>query len=143
VSDTRAALERAQARLRELEASVPSETQRSLMADQLEREAESFELALMRAETRAAKTQDISMGSRLLGFGFSLLFVTPIVAMIGVSLAKLIRHEFELSLVALIGGLVMVSLVSWPRSTRAIARRFSAAWRLAREARIHARRLRG
>jgi hypothetical protein len=143
VSDTRAALESAQARLRELEASVPSELQLSLMADQLEREAESFELALMRAETRAAKTQDISMGSRLLGFGFSLLFVTPIVAMIGVSLAKLIRHEFELSLVALISGLVMVWLVSWPRSTQAIARRFSPAWRLAREARVRAELLRG
>jgi hypothetical protein len=143
VSDTRAALESAQARLRELEASMPSEAQLSLMADQLEREAESFELALMRAETRAAKTQDISMGSRLLGFGFSLLFVTPIVAMIGVSLAKLIRHEFELSLVALISGLVMVWLVSWPRSTRAIARRFSAPWRLARAARVRAQQLRG
>lgn len=141
MSDARAALERAQARVLELERAELSPMQLELLAGQLEREAAAWELAMTRGEQRALKNE-IGLANRLLGFGFTLLFVTPIVAMVGVSLAKLIRHEFELSLAALISGLVVVVLVSWPSSSRAIAHRFSGEWRLARAARVRAARLR-
>ena len=141
MSDARAALERAQARVLELERAEPSPRQLDLLAGQLEREAAAWELAITRGERRVLKNE-IGLASRLLGFGFTLLFVTPIVAMVGVSLARLIRHEFELSLASLICGLMVVLLVSWPKSSRAIAHRFSGAWRLARSARARAARLR-
>lgn len=132
MNSARAELEALQARQRALEADLLGEAQLSLLADQLERELALFEKALDRGERRVLETDDSGTAARVMGFGFAMLFVTPIVAMIGISLSRAMRHEFELALALLSAGVAVVTLTSWPRARMAIARRFSPAWALAR-----------
>lgn len=132
MNSARAELEALQARQRELEGDLLRVDQLTMLADQLERELDLFEKALDRGERRALKLDDSGTAARVMGLGFALLFVTPIVAMIGISLSRAMRHEFELAMALLGAGLVVVTLTSWPRARRAIARRFSPGWRLAR-----------
>lgn len=134
----RARLEFVQARTRELEAQLLTPAQLHLLADQLEREADTFERHLARHEVRTLASENSGTAARVMAFGFAMLFVTPIVAMIGISLSRLMRHEFELGGVLLFSGLAIVATVAVPGLRRAIAHRASPMWRRANEARREA-----
>ncbi|MFT3712583.1 MAG: hypothetical protein QM817_33460 [Archangium sp.] len=142
MSAAREELEQAQARIKEIEARMISELQLQLLADQLEREADSWEKTLDRGEKRKLREDTTSPGARVMAFGFALLAVTPVVAMVGISLSRMMRHEFELAWALLVLGILVVVVTSLPIARRAIAHRFSRAWKLSREARLEAASLR-
>ncbi len=135
MSEARAELERLQARLRELELLGVSDLQLELVAVQLEREAEAWAQWLDRAEQKALRAENPGTGARVLGFGFSLLVLAPIVAMVGVSGSRLLTHEPELAVAVLLLGLLVVTFTAWGRTRRLVWRRLSRAWRLIRAAR--------
>jgi hypothetical protein len=135
MSAHREALERAQARLVELDALSLTDAHLAQVADQLERELTAWESTLERGE-RVRLRQDVTgTGGRVLGFGFSLLFVAPIVAIIGSALGRVLRQEPELSVALLLLGAAVVGLTSWPRARRAVAHRVSTEWRFVRRVR--------
>jgi hypothetical protein len=142
VSAARAELEAVQARCAALEATLITDTQVHLLADQLEREAHTWEQQLDKGERQLLKADDSGVSGRVMGFAFALLVVTPIVVMVGTSLSRMLRHEAELAWALLLGGLAVVAVTSWPRARRAIAHRFSRAWGLSRAAQEHATALR-
>jgi hypothetical protein len=142
MSVARAELEAAQARLKELEARMISDLQLQLLADQLDREADTWEQQLDKGEKRRLREDETSPASRVMAFGFTLLAVTPVVAMIGISLSRMMRHEFEWAWVLLLLGVAVVVITSLPIARRAIAHRASAAWKLSRQARVEAAALR-
>lgn len=142
MSQARTELEDVQAQLKELEARMISDLQLQLLADQLDRDAASWEAQLDRNERRALKTDVSNTGARVMGFGFALLAVTPMVVMIGISLSRWLRHEFELAWVLLISGVLVITLTSLERTRRFVAHRVSGAWKLSRQAREAANALR-
>ncbi len=142
MSTARAELEAAQAKLKALEAWAVNDEQLELLAAQLERETQAWEERLDRGERKVLREDTTGTAARVTGFGFSLLFVTPIVAMVGGALARTVKHEVELSVVMLVAGLAVVSVGSWPRARRIIAHRLSGEWRLLRVARAQAASLR-
>lgn len=142
MSAARAELEQVQARLKELEARMISDVQLQVLADQLDREADAWEQQLDKGERRKLREDDTPPGGRLMAFGFALLAVTPVVAMVGISLSRMMRHEFELAWVLLSLGVLVVVVTSLPIARRFIAHRFSRAWKLSREARLEAAALR-
>lgn len=142
MSAQRDALERAQARLKALESQGISDEQLALLARGLEREAEVYEQLLEKAERRAVARETPGQAARLMTFGFALLFVTPIVAMIGFSASKSLRHEAELAVSSLVLGLLLILATLLPRARRAVAHLFSAEWRFIHRARRSAASLR-
>ena len=127
-------IERLQTRIKELESSVVPDQHLALLADSLEREADSYQQVLERDEKRAEAAESGGQSGRILVFGFSLLFVTPIVAMVGVSLSKLLRHETELSVVTLIFGLLLILGIFFGPLRHLVAHRASGEWKRVRDA---------
>lgn len=142
MSEARDALERTQARLKELEAQPSTDDQLARLATELEREAQGFEQLLARGERRALAREITPQAARLMTFGFSLGFVGPIVAMVGVSGARFLRHQPELSVVTALAGAVLIIATLLAPTQRAVAHLFSPEWRSARRARRMAARLR-
>lgn len=140
--NSRTELESVQARLKLLEARMISDLQLQLLADQLDREALAWEQQLDRGERRKLRDDVSEPGGRVMAFGFSLLAVAPIVTMIGISLSRMLRHEFEWAWVMLISGVAVVVATSLPAARRALAHRWSNAWKLSRRARADAASLR-
>jgi len=138
----RVALEAAQARCQQLEAQLISEAQLELLAEQLEREAQAWEAQLQKSEARTLASDRSALGAKVMGFGFALLFGTPIVAIIGTSLSRMLRHELELAWALVFFGLAVVVVTSLPWARTAFAHRVSRAWKLSRTARQGATTLR-
>lgn len=135
-------IERLQTRIRELEASAVPDLHLAVLADSLEREASSYRLVLEKNEKRAEAAESGGQSGRILAFGFSLLFVTPIVAMIGVSLSKWLRHETELAVVSLISGALLILGIFFGPLRHLVAHRASAEWKRVRAATKEAEELR-
>lgn len=133
MSALRDELEQVQVQLKLLDPEV-TRRQLALLAEQLEREAQTWEQRLVQAEARATRETQ-STAARVTAFGFALLFVTPIVAIIGTAAARSLRGQGELAAVLLVGGLALISAVSLGRVRRRVARVFSREWRLVRRAR--------
>lgn len=129
MSAARDELERTQARLRELEEHPLSEEQLSLLATALEREAETYAGLLERAERRALAREVTGQATRLMTFGFALVFATPIVAMIGVSASKALRQQPEAAGVSLVVGLLLILGVLLAPARRWVAQLVSPEWR--------------
>jgi hypothetical protein len=139
----RAELEAAQAALKSLEERMVSDVQLQLLADQLDREAKSWEQQLDKGEKRRLRDDDSGPAGRVMAFAFALLAVTPVVSMIGISLSRMLRHEHELAWVLVVSGVLVVGLTSLPAARRALAHRVSSAWKLSRRAHDQAAVLRG
>ncbi|MDP1821721.1 MAG: hypothetical protein Q8L48_00690 [Archangium sp.] len=135
MSAERDALEQAQARLKELEASPVTDEQLSWLAEALEREADAYAQLLEKGERRALARDTTGQAVRLTTLGFALLFVTPMVAMLGVSLSKLLRHEPELAGVMLLLGLGLIAATLFARARRAVAHLVLTEWRFIARAR--------
>ena len=142
MSFERDALEQAQARLRELEAHPITDEQLAQLATSLEREASAYEQVLERGERRALARDTTGQAVRLTTLGFALLFVTPMVAMIGVSLSKLLRFEQELAVVCLAVGFALTLTTMFARARRAVAHLVLPEWRFIASARRSASSLR-
>lgn len=138
MSAERDALEQAQARLKELETSPITDEQLSSLADSLEREAKAYEQLLEKGERRALARDTTGQAVRLTTLGFALLFVSPMVAMIGVSLSKVLRHEPELAGVMLVLGLALICVTLSARARRAVAHLVLSEWRFIARARRRA-----
>lgn len=135
MSAQRDALEIAQARLKSLEASPVTDEQLSALASQLEKEADAYEQVLEKGERRVLARETTGAAARLMTFGFALLFVTPMVSMIGVSLSKMIRTQQEAAVGMLAVGALLIAGVLLARARRLIAHLVSAEWRLIARAR--------
>lgn len=135
MSEARDALESAQARLKELERNPISDDQLLLLADALEKEAQAYERVLEKGERRALARENTDPTARLMTFGFALLFVTPAVAMIGVTLSKQLKHQPEAAWAALLAGVLLISATLWSRTRRAVAHLASREWRFIAKAR--------
>lgn len=142
MSAERDRLESAQARLKELEEHPLTDDQLSLLATALEREAESYQHLLEKGERRALARETTGPAARLMTFGFALLFVTPIVAMVGVSISKTLRHQPEAAVALLALGALLIAATLWGRARRAVAHLVSGEWRFIRRARKTAASLR-
>ena len=134
-------LEQVQVQLRLMDQQALTTRQLAQLADQLEREASAWEQRLTQVEARAVD-EPRTTAARLSGFGFTLLFVTPIVAMVGTALARLLRGQAELGVVLLVAGILTVGAGLSARVRRSIARVTSREWGLVRAARTQAARLR-
>lgn len=142
MSQTRDALERLQARVKELETLTFPDVQLTALADALEHEAKSYETLLEKNEKKAEESERAGQAGAVLVFGFSLLFVTPIVAIIGVSLAKLLRHETEIAIACLAVGLLIIFGTFSARLRHLVAHRASSEWKRVRAAQREADELR-
>jgi K+-sensing histidine kinase KdpD len=143
MSAERDELERTQARIRELESQPVTVEKLSLLASSLEREADSYEVLLVKSERRALAREHTNQTARLMTFGFAMVFVLPIVGMIGVSAGKALRHEPEAAGGMLFLGLVLIIGVVWGRAQAAVVHLVSTNWRLVRQARKAAAAVRG
>jgi hypothetical protein len=135
MSAQRDALEEAQARLKELEASPVTDEQLGLLASALEHEAEAYEQVLEKGERRALARDATGPAARLMTFGFTLLFVTPMVSMIGVSVSKQLRHEQAGAIAVMVLGVLLITATLAARARRSIAHLASAEWRFIARAR--------
>ena len=142
MSSDRDELERAQARLKELEAHPVTDDQLESIAAQLEREADTYAQLLERGEKRALARDTTGQAVRLTTLGFALLFVTPIVAMIGVALSKQLRFQPEVAVLCLVFGLGLIFTTLLARARRAVAHLVLAEWRFIARARRNAASLR-
>jgi hypothetical protein len=126
-----------QARERELKASL--ETSRGVWLDEaahLEQEVEALERALTEREARMRRVEARRpVSQRVAAFGFQVLFVAPIVAMVGVAMGRTLRHQDEAAVLVLVAGvLVLMAAVVRPLRTR-LLRRSEPRWRVVRQAR--------
>jgi hypothetical protein len=133
-----------QARERELKVSL--ETSRGVWLDeaaQLAQEVEALERALTGSEARMRRVEARRpVSQRVAAFGFQVLFVAPIIAMVGVAVGRRLRHEGAAAVALLVaGGLVLVASVVRPLWTR-LWRWSEPRWRVVRQARALPRRLR-
>ena len=143
MSAERDELERTQARIRELEMQPVTSEQLAWLATSLEREAETFEGLLVKSERRAMAREVTNQTTRLMTFGFAMVFVLPIVAMIGVSAGKTLHQEPEVAVACLVLGSCLILGVFWARAREAVVHLVSADWRLLRRARTAAASVRG
>ena len=143
MSQQRDELERTQARIRELEAQPVTGEQLSFLASSLEREAESYEALLVKSERRAQAREHTNQTTRLMTFGFAMVFVLPIVAMIGVSAGKALHQEPEAAGFILFLGAMLILGVVWSRAQQTVIHLVSGNWRLVRRARRAAAGVRG
>ena len=135
MSEARDALERAQARLKELEGQPSMEEQLDQLAASLESEAERYQQLLEKGERRALAREITPLAARLMTFGFALGFGGPIVAMVGVSSSRFLRHQPELAAVILGAGVLLIIGTLVMRTQRAVAHFFSPEWRVVKRAR--------
>ncbi len=142
MSEERDALESAQVRLKQLEATTVTDDQLLLLAVSLEKEADTYEQVLTRGERRALARESTGPAARLMTFGFALLFVTPMVAMIGVSASKFFRHQTEAAVGMLALGVILIAATLLAPARRLIAHLASAEWRFISRARRTAAALR-
>lgn len=125
-------LEEAQARVRRVEQHAVTREQLELLADQLDREARAWTQRLEHEELRAMKGEAQGTATRVMSFGFMLLFVTPMVAIIGTALSRSLRGETALAIVLIAVGLAAISAtLSW-RVRLKVSRAVSPEWRLVR-----------
>lgn len=139
--DTRAMLEAAQARLRTLEETEVSSLASARLAGELRREADAVELLLGRVERRVLAMEDAGPGARVMAFGFSMLFVLPVVAMVGFSLGGALRQEPVVAGVLLAVGVLLLAASFSGRAREALRHLFSPDFRLVKDARRVAERL--
>ncbi len=142
MSKERDALENAQARLKELESSPVMDDQFALLAASLEKEADTYEQVLTRGERRALARESTGPAARLMTFGFALLFLTPMVSMIGVSASKSFRSQTEAAVGMLVLGVGLIAATLLAPVRRLIAHLASAEWRFISRARRTAASLR-
>ncbi len=135
MSEQRDALERAQARLKQLEGQGVTDDELAQLASALAREADTFEQLLRRGERRTLARERTPQEARAATFGFSLGIVAPIVVMVGYSAARFLRNQPELAALTLGAGLVLIISTLLMRTQRAVAHLFSPEWRLIRKAR--------
>ena len=135
MSAERDALESAQAQLKDLETHPITDDQLLLLAEALEREAQTYERLLEKGEKRALARETTGPAARLMTFGFALLFVTPIVAMVGFSAAKLLKQQPEASTAMLSVGALLILATLFARARRAVAHLVSPEWRFVGRAR--------
>lgn len=143
MSEERDALENAQARLKELESTPVTDDQLTLLAAALEKEADTYEQVLTRGERRALAKESTGPAARLMTFGFALLFLTPMVSMIGVSASKVVRHQSEAAVGMLVFGVSLITATLLAPARRLIAHLASVEWRFISRARRTAASLRG
>lgn len=134
MSEARDRLERLQARVKELEALVLPDQQLQSLADALDREVHAYRAWLEKRERKAERAESGGQAGRVLGFAFSLLFVTPIVAIIGVSLGRALRHETEAAVACLVVGVLLVLGTFVGPLRHLVAHGASADWRRLRAA---------
>lgn len=139
--DVRAALELAQARLRELEARPAPEEPCPALAAALRREADGLEALLGRVEHRALAREGAGRGERVIFFSFSVLFVLPVVAMVGFSAGGALRREPAAAVGLLVAGAVLLAVAFSARARGAVRHAVSPDFRLVRDARRTATRL--
>lgn len=128
------ALQVREVRAREaLAASAPAVRDEAL---RLTREVEDLEKALEDREARATRRLDRRpVSQRVAAFGFHVLFVAPIVMMVGVALGRHARYQPAAAWALLLGGVVVtLAWVVSPLRTVAL-RQVSPSWRLVRRAR--------
>ncbi|MEW5742731.1 MAG: hypothetical protein AB1938_27690 [Myxococcota bacterium] len=128
------ALQAREKRAREvLSASAPAV---HVEVEHLSLEVDHLEKALRERESRATRRlASRPVSQRVAAFGFQVLFVAPIVAMVGVALGRQARYQPEVAWVLLVSGLLLtLSWVVGPLRT-AVLRGVSPAWRLVRRAR--------
>ena len=142
MSEDRDALETAQARLKQLESASVTDDQLTRLAVSLEKEADTYEQVLTRGERRALAREATGPAARLMTFGFALLFVTPMVAMIGVSASKFFRHQLEAAVAMLALGVLLITGTLLAPARRLIAHLASSEWRFIGRARRTAAALR-
>lgn len=125
--------------VREREAKAALAASESALLDEaahLEQEVEALEKSLTEDEARTSRAlARRPVSQRVAAFGFQVLFVAPIVAMVGVAIGRRLRHEDEAAVALLVVGLVV--LLAWvvrPLRTR-LLRRGERRWRVVREAR--------
>jgi hypothetical protein len=126
-----------QAQERELKASL--ETSRARWLDDaahLAQEVEALERALTEREVRMRRVEARRpVSQRVAAFGFQVLFVAPIIAMVGVAVGRRLRHEGVAAVALLVAGvLVLVASVVRPLWTR-LWRWSEPRWRVVRQAR--------
>lgn len=125
-------LEELQARLIRVEARAPTREQLQALADQLDREAKAWSQRLEQVELRAMKGEVQGTATRVMSFGFMLLFVTPMVAIVGTALSRALRGESALAVVMVVLGLgALFATLSWRVRLR-VGRWVSPEWRLVR-----------
>ncbi len=134
MSQARDTLELLQARVKELEQLELPDAHLTTLADALEREAQSYRHLLEKNEKKAEEAERAGPAGGVLVFGFSLLFVTPIVAIIGVSLAKLLRHEAEVAVACLVFGVCIIVGTFSARLRHLVAHGTSSEWKRVRAA---------
>lgn len=132
MSAERDALEAAQARIRALESGAAVDL--SLLAEALRDEAERYQAVLEKGERKALSRENPGTAGRLMSFGFALLFVAPLVAMVGVSSAQFIRYQQEGAVLLVVLGVLLISGTFSRRVRRGVAHLFSPEWRLVRRA---------
>ncbi|MDP2269883.1 MAG: hypothetical protein Q8N23_18880 [Archangium sp.] len=142
MSEERDALETAQGRLKQLESTSVTDDQLLLLAVSLEKEADTYEQVLTRGERRALARESTGPAARLMTFGFALLFVTPMVAMIGVSASKFFRHQAEAAVGMLALGVLLITGTLLAPARRLVAHLVSSEWRFIARARRTAAALR-
>ncbi len=135
MSQTRDALEMAQRALSHLDASAVMPGELEHLARQLEGEIDTWEVLLDRGEKRVLARERPTLASSVMTFGFAVVFMGPVVAIVGTALSRMMRHQTELNVLSLCIGLVVVGVVSWGRARRALSHRVSREWRMLRTAR--------
>lgn len=105
-------------------------------AAHLGREVDALEKSLSDGEARSSRVMARRpVSQRVAAFGFQVLFVAPIVSMLGVAMGRKLRHQDEAAVLSMVVGLVVV--LAWvvrPLRTR-LLRRGAWRWRVVREAR--------
>jgi hypothetical protein len=105
-------------------------------AEQLSREVASLERALVEREARAARRlARRPVSQRVAAFGFHLLFVAPVVAMVGVALGRRTHDQRAVAGLLLACGLALTLAWAVGPLRTALLRRFSSPWRLVRRVR--------
>lgn len=125
--------------VREREAKASLAASESALLDEaahLEQEVEALEKSLTEGEARTSRAQARRpVSQRVAAFGFQVLFVAPIVAMVGVAIGRRLRHQDEAAVALLVVGLlVLLAWVVRPLRTR-LLRRGERRWRVVRQAR--------
>jgi hypothetical protein len=128
------ALQAREKRVREaLAASEPSlheeEARLSQELDWLERTLE------QREERAARQLARRPVSQRVAAFGFDVLFVVPIVSMLGITIGRRLRNEVEFSVLLLAVGLLIIALWVIRPVRTALLRLLSPEWRFVRRAR--------
>lgn len=135
MSETRNDIERLQTRVRELENAALPDSYFAGLADALEQEARSYQAVLEKNEKRAeAAEHGASFSGRLAVFAFALLVTTPLVGVIGSSLARQLRHQTEVAVILVIIGVLIIVAISFGPLRHLITHGASGEWKRVRNA---------